>query len=124
MFNFFKKNDPRKEFIDEFNHIISVVNRAPAVGQMVVGNTINILTTILLREFHSLDNFIMQEKHVIEKYISKLTKMEESADDAAVKIGTGIFKMWVGTVLANDRKLYSKFSKELDRLSRLGDLGN
>lgn len=91
---------------------------------MVVGNTINILTTILLREFHSLDNFIMQEKHVIEKYISKLTKMEESADDAAVKIGTGIFKMWVGTVLANDRELYSKFSKELDRLSRLGDLGN
>jgi hypothetical protein len=121
MFSFRKKrNSERDAFQKEFEHVIVTMRRAPEAAQVSLSHTLNMVNTMFLQRFGNKENFIKSERSDQENYVRQLTDMEERLQtvDAPASLGVGLFKMWVGTLLAHDDALQNRFSKELKAISK------
>ena len=128
MFGFRKKKETaeRRAFREEFETTVSQLHTAPAVVQLAVGHSVNIAHSLFVQSFGSVENFAKRPAEERNGYVQKLTTMEvtlgEESDDDAASLGFGLFKMWVGTLLANDSELTAKFANDLAYFSTKGDL--
>ena len=128
MFRFGKKKETseRRAFREEFETTVSQLRTAPDLVQLAVGHSVNIAHSFFAQSFGSVESFMKRPAEERNTYVQKLTIMEvtlreERGDDAA-SLGFGLFKMWVGTLLANDTELTAKFANELAYFSKKGDL--
>ena len=121
-----KETSERRAFREEFETTVSQLRTAPEVVQLAVGHSVNTAHSFFAQSFGSAESFMSRPAEERNAYVQKLTTMEvtlrEDRGDDAASLGFGLFKMWVGTLLANDGELKSKFATELAYFSKKGDL--
>ena len=127
MFGHFKKrtNSHQEGLREDFDKLMSSLNRGNPTVRMVVGHSINIVNTAFVARFGRLDTFRNLPKDEKLKYIASLTKAEElaSKDHPEASVAFVLFKMWIAALTESDDELFSHFSKGIAVLSREGDLG-
>jgi len=126
MFGLFKKQESsaRKGLRLEFERVTAMLRDADDLPLMAVGHVINMMNSMFIQQFHTIEEFQLLPNSIRMDYIHKLTSMEEKManEDPFSALGVGLFKMWIGAVVANDEALMSQFFNELSHLSRKGDL--
>jgi hypothetical protein len=126
MFGLFKKQESsaRKGLRLEFERVTAMLRKADETPQMAVGHVINMMNTAFTQQFHTVEEFQLLPKSIRMDYIRNLTSMEErmTNEDPFSALGVGLFKMWIGAVVANDEALMSQFFNELSYFSRKGNL--
>ncbi len=117
----------RRAFREEVEATTAKLRAAPETSQVAVGHAINMAHSLFAKSFGSPQEFLklsVQDRH---SYIKKLTTMEvklrEEQKDLAGSLGFGLFKMWVGTLSANDAELTETFSQQLAYFSKKGSPG-
>ena len=123
-FNRNKEDPDRREFREEFNEAIQALNTADKITRMAVGHSINMANSVLFQNFGDIEGFQNTPKPEQMAYLNKLKALEEKLlnEDPASGLGVGLFKMWLATVMENDKELMNLFSKELADLSSEGEL--
>ena len=125
MFGLFKKQESsaRKGLRLEFERVTAMLRGADDLSQMSVGHVINMMNSMFIKRFRTVDEFQLLPKSVKMDYIHSLSSMEEkmASEDPFSALGVGLFKMWIGTVVENDEALMSQFFNELSYFSRKGD---
>jgi len=126
MFGLFKKQESsaRKGLRLEFERVTAMLRDADDLPQMAVGHVINMMNSLFTQQFHTIEEFQLLPKSIRMDYIHKLTSMEEQManEDPFSALGVGLFKMWIGAVVENDKALMSQFFNELSHFSQKGDL--
>lgn len=127
MFGFGKKEDQnRRAFREEFETTATRLRGADEAVQIAVGHSINMANSIFHQTHGTPARFQGLPKAEQYAYIEKLTDMEnklrDEMRDGPASLGFGLFKMWVGTLTAEDSELTGKFALELAYFSRKGDL--
>ena len=129
MFGFGRKKESpeRREAREEFESTCQRLRSADETVQIAVGHAINMVNSMFIKTFASVDGFKrIPDEHKFD-YLRKLTVAEnsfrEEKKDMATSLGFGLFKMWVGMVTARDTELIEAFSRELAYFSRKGNLG-
>lgn len=122
-----KKESPtRRAFLEEFETTSEALLNGPHSLQIAVGYAINLANSFFVKEFGGLEGFKSAGSTVQRAYIAKLTEVEVKLRDAKIddasSLGFGLFKMWLGAVMANDQELIDKFARTLARFSRTGDI--
>jgi len=127
MFGLFgkKENPHRTGLREDFERVTSALHRADGPTQMAVGHSINLANSMFVQRFGSPDAFRKLPQSEKSKYLEQLTAAEEKLqkEQPHASIGFALFKMWVGTLAANDDELMHQFSKGLSSFSAKGDLG-
>jgi hypothetical protein len=126
MFGLFKKEESsaRRGLRLEFEHVSAMMREADNVSQMAVGASINVANSLFMQRFQSVDSFRLLPKSLKMKYIHNLSALEEARakEDPHFALGVGLFKMWIGAVVANDKDLEAQIFNELGFLSKKGDI--
>jgi|TARA_R100000501_G_scaffold17056_1_gene31397 hypothetical protein len=123
-----KKEDPdRKVVREQFESVVKALRQADAASRVAVGHTINMMNSMFHQTYGGVDGFLRTPKSQRNEYMQKLSNMEvvfqEEKQDPLSSLGVALFKMWVGSVSEQDNELIGKFSRELEILSKEGDIG-
>lgn len=124
MFGFFKREDPNRRAMRlEFETVTRQLRTADPLAQMAVGHSINMANSFF-RQRYTATSFQALPSSEQLAYIHSLTGMETELqrEHPTASLGFGLFKMWVGALMAKDEPLMAQISKELAHFSQLGDL--
>ena len=123
----FKKKEPpgRKEAREEFRTVTARLKGADELRQVAVGHSINLAHKAFSVRFGSVASFKTLKTEDQLSYLKSLTDVEGKllAADPQAALGFGLFKMWLGMLIANDDELATEFGETLAYLSKKGDLG-
>ena len=122
MFGFQRKESDRDRVKREFDHVTSTMRRAPEVAQIAFGHSINILFQIFLARFESSLAFQAKPDSEHIEYVKSLTKMEEHCQktDPPTSLACGVFKLWIGTLMAGDPAMATYFFEQLQYFGHKG----
>jgi hypothetical protein len=114
-----KESAERKALREEFDATMKLLAGADELRQVEVGHSINLVTSIFATRYPSIDTFEAVPRSEQLKYLESLTAMERelNAKQMGAGLGVGLFKMWLGAVVAQDEPLVQGFSEALARLS-------
>lgn len=126
MFGFFKRENPNRRAMRlEFETVTRQLRSADPLAQMAVGHSINMANSLFRQRFTSASFQALPSSEQLA-YIHSLTAMETKLQgelsDPTASLGFGLFKMWVGALMAKDEPLMAQMSEELAHFSQLGDL--
>ena|SRR5690554_4696889 len=126
MFGFFKRESSNRRAMRlEFEAVTRQLRTADPLAQMAVGHSINTANS-LFRQRYTATSFQALASSEQIAYIHSLTAMEAKLQgelsDPTASLGFGLFKMWVGALMARDEPLVAQIARELAHFSKLGDL--
>ena len=126
MFGFFKRENPNRRAMRlEFETVTRQLRTADPLAQMAVGHSINMANSIF-RQRYTASSFQALPSDEQLAYIHSLsameTKLQAELSDPTASLGFGLFKMWVGALMAKDEPLMAQISEELAHFSKLRDL--
>jgi hypothetical protein len=109
----------RKALREEFESATRLLASAAESRQVAVGHRINLATSVLAGRYPTLAAFEAAPRDEKLECLEALTAMERelNSKELGSGLGVGLFKMWLGAVVAEDEALVQSFSAELARLS-------
>jgi hypothetical protein len=125
MFGLFKREAPsRKAMRLEFETVTKQLRTADPLAQAAVGHSLNMAHS-MFRQRYTVSTFQALPHTDQMAYIHSLSVIEEKlqveTSDPTAALGFGLFKMWVGAVVAKDEPLMEQIAAELAHFSRFGD---
>jgi hypothetical protein len=121
---FGKKEHPeRKQLRLEFEKATSALRTADELTQTVIGHAINMTNSMFARRFGSVQGFTALSLGDKVACMQQLTAFEArvAEKDPHMRLGTALFKMWIGALAEDDTELVQKFAEELVVFSRKGE---
>ena len=114
-----RESAQRKALREEFEATAKLLAQADESQQAAVGRSINLATSVLASRYPTLAEFEAAPREEKVKCLQSLTSLERELNTKQVGsgLGVGLFKMWLGAVVAQDEALVQRFSEELTRLS-------
>jgi len=114
-----KESAERKALREEFDTTMKLLASADELRQIEVGHSLNLVTSIFATRYPSIEAFETIPHSEKLNYLESLTAMERELNTKQMGsgLGVGLFKMWLGAVVAQDEPLVQGFSEELTRLS-------
>ena len=118
-FSRLRESAQRKALREEFQATAKLLAQADESKQASVGSSINLATSVLAARYPTLGEFEAAPREEKLKCLQNLTALEQQLNTKQVGLGLGVglFKMWLGAVVAQDEALVQSFSEELARLS-------
>lgn len=126
MFGYFKRENPNRRAMRlEFEAITRQLRTADPLAQIAVGHSINMANSVF-RQHYTAASFqdlpSSEQLTCIHSLTAMEKKLQEELSDPTASLGFGLFKMWVGALMAKDEPLMAQISEELAHFSKLGDL--
>lgn len=114
----------RRKMREGFEKATHALHGADFMMQLAVGRTLNLANHQFLQRFGSVEAFQLRSRSEKLAYLQSLNQDETkmSTPDVHTSLAFGLFKIWVGALIANDAPLVAQFAEELAHFSRQGGL--
>ncbi len=120
-----KANRIESDWEIQFTGIVAAIKSSEHQVQISIGHSINIAHSIFIKRFESLAAFRRCSPEEQVKYVENLIEMRNglAGKNQIAATGCMLFTIWIFAVIKGDAEAEQKVGKELEFLSRIGDIG-
>jgi hypothetical protein len=115
-----RRSDPARSELDEIKRMLRCLKLSPAHIRFAVGTGVDLANTDFMHQFGGMQSFGQVPAGDREQFYARLSDLESSlrSQELGMALGVGLYRIWLGEVLAGRRDAAELLGRELTELSR------